>query len=406
MLIVFISFVGTSMAYPIFPPLFLETKQSIIPIDWSLSTRSLFLGLALAAFPLGQFLGSPVLGSCSDYYGRKKILMMSLIGSAIGYSLSMLSLQCHLLWLLFISRFITGFMEGNFAIVRAMATDLTSINKYKSIGRINAFACMGYIMGPLFGGVLSDSQLSPWFSFSLPFFMAMLLSGIVVLLAGVKLPEKKAFMTSNRFTIIERFNLIKNFKILFSKSEHLKYLLIISTLFTFAVDMFYEFGPVYLTGFWGMGPSGIAIYSAILSFTLAIGSIWLPYYLSFKLSLEHVIAVSLLITGFIFILLVFYSNIFLSFILFGLVGLSIATANTNFTIQVSNAVDASIQGEALGAQLSLRTLGDAIICLIGGVLVMSSFVLPLLVSSVMAFLALIFFKIKFMNKCMIKDLSS
>src|SRR3990167_7194178 len=175
LLIVFIGFVGTSIAYPIFPPLFLHPAHgAIIPAAWHENARSIFLGIALAAYPLGLFIGSPILGGCSDRYGRKRLLMLSLAGSAIAYFLSALSLQFNCLWVLLASRFLTGLMEGNFAIVRAMATDLSSISKYKSLGRINGISAIGYVMGPILGGFLSDTHVVHWFSFALPFFIASL----------------------------------------------------------------------------------------------------------------------------------------------------------------------------------------------------------------------------------------
>lgn len=396
LLIVFIGFVGTSIAYPIFPPLFLHQSDSLmIPDSWTVSTRSILLGIALATYPLGQFVGSPILGGCSDYYGRKKMLMLSLLGSSFGYFLTMLALQFNMLWLLLVSRFITGVMEGNLAIVRAMATDLKSISKYKSLGRINGISAMGYVMGPLFGGFLSDKHLIHWFSFAFPFFLAMLFALVAVVLAAIKLSDKGQRMIHSEISILQRFNLTKRFKCLFEQSQILKHLLIISTVFTFSVDIFYEFGPVYLTGLWAMTPAGIALYNAILSLTLAVGSGWLPYYFSLHMAVERAVAISMLATAITFALLVIYPSIILAFILFGLVGLSISTANTNLTIQVSNAADGHIQGEALGAQLSLRMLGDAMICLVGGLLIATSVMLPIGISSFISICALVIYKVKF-----------
>ncbi len=399
LLIVFIGFVGTSIAYPIFPPLFLHpTHDSIISFTWSVNVRSIFLGIALAAYPLGQFIGSSILGGCSDRYGRKKLLLISLMGSTIGYLFSALSLQFNWLWMLLLSRFFTGLMEGNLAIVRAMAVELSSINKFKSMGRINSAAAIGYVIGPLIGGFLSDTNLVPWFSFSFPFFLATAISILAVLLVALKAVERKQINTYSDISIWQRFNLVTRFKLLFRKNATLKYLLIASTIFTFSVDIFYEFGPVYLTGLWAMSPGSIAVYNAALSLTLAIGAGWLPHHLSLYFSVERVIVSAILVTAIMFGLMTILPSPVLAFIIFALIGFSIATVNTNMTIQVSNSADRSIQGEAMGAQLSLRMLGDAIICLVGGFLIASSVILPIASSCIIATCALGIYISRFFSK--------
>lgn len=396
LLIVFIGFIGTSIAYPIFPPLFLHSgNYSIIPATWNEHARSILLGLALAAYPLGQFIGSPILGSCSDQYGRKRILMLSLTGSALGYFLSALSLQLNWLWVLLFSRFLTGLMEGNLAIVRAMATDLESISKYKSIGRINGVSAIGYIMGPLVGGFLSDDTIVPWFSFAFPFFLATLFAVIATMLAVCMLSEKTKTELGHTLTIWKRLNLVSRFKILFYKNKILKYLFIISTIFTFSIDIFYEFGPVYLTGLWAMTPAGIAIYNAALCVTLALGSGWLSHYLSLHFTTKHIIIVAILITAIILGLMAIFPHKILIFVLFGMIGLSIATANIYMTVQISHSAEKIIQGEAMGTQLSLRMLGDTVICLVGGFLIISSVILPIAASCLIAIVALVIYVVKF-----------
>jgi DHA1 family tetracycline resistance protein-like MFS transporter len=398
LLIVFIGFIGTSIAYPIFPPLFLHpTHHSIIPFTWNDKMRSIFLGLALAAYPLGQFIGSPILGGCSDRYGRKKILVLSLIGTIVGYLLLVLSLQLNWLSILLLSRFLTGFMEGNLAIVRAMATDLENISKYQSLGRIGGIAAIGYAIGPLLGGFLSDHTIVSWFSYSLPFFIATIFSIIALFLAIILLKEKKIIFYQP-ISIWEQFNLISRFKYLFSINDTLKYLIIISTIFTFSVDIFYEFGPVYLTGLWSITPAGIAIYTGILSFTLAIGASALPFFLSKFFSIKNIIIFAMLVTAIILGFIAYLPHKLFAFILFGLIGLSIAIVNTNITIQLYYSSPKEIQGETMGGQLGLRMLGDAVICLIGGFLIISSVILPIAISCIFAFAAAIMYMNKLYNE--------
>lgn len=396
LLIVFIEFSGTSIAYPIFPSLFLHpSENSIIPMGWHENARSIFLGIALAAYPLGQFVGSPIFGGCSDRYGRKTILVLSLAGSAVGYLLSAVSLYYNCLWLLITSRFLTGAMEGNFAIVRAMAVDLESISKYSSLGRINSVSGIGYVMGPLLGGLLSDKSIVPWFSFAFPFYLAVFLSIIAVLFAVLYLSEQQKQKPSVNQPIWQQFKLIMRFGLLFKNNQDLKYLLIISTIFTFSVDIFYEFSPVYLTGLWSITPAGIAVYNTMLSFTLALGGAWLPNYLSRYFLAAHVIVVAMLLTGIILGLMVIFQLPLFVFLLFGAIGLCIATVDTNMTVHVSNSANHLIQGETMGSQLSLRMLGNAIICLVGGFLITSSIILPIVFSCFIALIAALAYALKF-----------
>lgn len=388
LLIVLISFIGSSIAYPILPPLFLHaTDQLIISPEWSETGRRLLLGLTLAIFPLGQFIGSPILGRNSDVYGRKKILIISLAGSMLGYVLTVISFEINSFWLLLFSRFLTGFMEGTFAVARAFASELTTINKYVSFGRINSMAGIGYIIGPIIGGLLSNSHMIPWFSWSFPFTVAALASVITLGLAWWKLPEHKTLGIPQKESILKQLNIIRQFKLLFQHHPHLKPLLIISTLFTFAVDMFYEFGPVYLAGKWLMSPSMIAVYNGALSASLAIGASWLPHHLSKHLPIHKIIILAMLTTTLIFAAMITFQNPIAMFLFFALIGFSITSVVTTLTIHISNRAQASKQGEVMGAQLSLRTLGDAIICFAGGLMIVLSIILPIVLCCLTALAA-------------------
>ncbi|PWY54007.1 MFS transporter [Legionella qingyii] len=388
LLIVLISFIGSSIAYPILPPLFLHSSdQLIISPEWSENSRRILLGLTLAIFPLGQFIGSPILGRSSDLYGRKKILIISLLGSTLGYLLTVISFWTNCFWLLLFSRFLTGFMEGTFAVARAFASELTTINKFVSFGRINSMAGIGYIIGPIIGGLLSNSQAVPWFSWSFPFTVAAVASITTLGLAWWKLPEHKILRQPEKESILSKLNIIRQFKSLFQNHPHLIHLLIISTLFTFAVDIFYEFGPVYLAGKWSMSPGMIAGYNAVLSAALALGASWLPQHLSKRMPIHKIIILAMVATTLIFAAMVAFQYPSIMILLFGLIGFSITSVTTTMTIHISNRSHTAIQGEVMGAQLSLRTLGDAIICFIGGLLIVVSIILPIILCCITALIA-------------------
>ncbi len=388
LMMVFMSFLGASIAYPILPPLFLHpTSHALISTSWNETTRLLLLGLTLACFPFGQFIGSPILGRNSDKYGRKKMLLISLIGCIIGYTLIIIAFQTDCLWLLLIGQFVTGFMEGTYTIVKAFAAEFKTINKYMSFGRINSIGSLGYIAGPLLGGFLSDSQICAWFSYVIPFIFALFAMVIILILVYWKLPLHTAFNCIKKESLWQQLNIIKQFKALFSHYPHLKHLLIVSTLFTLSIDIFYEFSPVYLTGKWGMTSAMIAIYNVALSMALSLGSVWIPSSLSKHFSHHKIITFAMLATALILSCMIIFQHPLPMLLFFALMGFSITTVITTMSIHLSNMAHPDIQGEALGIQQSLRTLGDAIICLFGGLIAIISILFPIVLSCLIAFLA-------------------
>lgn len=315
------------------------------------------------------------------------MLLLSLMGGIFAYILTALSLYIESLTLLLFSRFLSGFMESTFPIARAMASDLISINKFISFGRINTMAALGYILGPLFGGFFSDKNVLSGFAYPIPFLIAAIASFIALVLIYQTFPNQQKTLQKPQNPILQQFNLVHQFKHLFRSHPELKKLLFISTIFTFSVDIFYEFGPVYLAGKWIMTPAQIAIYNAALSITLALGAAWIPRHLSQFLSIKKIIISACITTASIFGCMVIFQYPLSMLMLFALSGLSITTVTTTMAIHLSNTAHASIQSEAMGAQLSLRTLGEALICFIGGLMITISIISPIILSSIIAFIA-------------------
>lgn len=398
LLIVFIGFVGNAMSYPIFAPLFLHPQHGgIIPETWFSNSRNIFLGITLAAYPFGQFIGSPILGSYSDRYGRKKILVLSIVGTSIGYLLSAISLIFHHLSLLVFSRLFTGLMEGNVAIATSMIADLKEVNKQRSFGLFYGVAAIGYVIGPLLGGFFSDTKIVSWFSFFLPFILACLLAIIIAFLTIFKIKETHFQNNSKEIKVLAQFNLIKRLRSIF-QNKLLKSIMICSLIFTLSIDIFYELGPVYLTGRWQLLSGGIAIFNFNLSLFLAIGSSLLPHWLARFFSTKSVIITCISLTAIFLLAIVLIPSKIIIFILFGLIGLSIAVGTTNLMVELSDLAEHEIHGEVMGTQWGLRMLGDSIICLIGGVLIIISVSLPLIISCLISVIGLIFYQKNYLKK--------
>jgi len=114
--------------------------------------------LCMALYPIGMFISTPILGRLSDYYGRKPILMISMVGAIFGYLLLGFAQS---LWLVALSRFVAGLMSGNIAAAQAYVTDVTSEqDRARGMGLIGAGFGLGFIIGPALGSWLAGDDFA------------------------------------------------------------------------------------------------------------------------------------------------------------------------------------------------------------------------------------------------------
>jgi MFS transporter, DHA1 family, tetracycline resistance protein len=112
----------------------------------------LYVGLIVSAYALCAFFAAPVLGALSDRYGRRPILMLSLLGSAIGYVIFGLG---GALWILFAGRIVDGLTAGNISTIYAYVGDSFAPDERGRIyGLLGAVGGLGFMFGPVAGGML------------------------------------------------------------------------------------------------------------------------------------------------------------------------------------------------------------------------------------------------------------
>src|SRR5581483_4855496 len=80
-LTIFLDFFNLGLIYPIFSSLIFESQGEIISPSATEFFKNFLFGVLITAFPIGQFLGAPILGKLSDQYGRRKLLIFSLVGT-------------------------------------------------------------------------------------------------------------------------------------------------------------------------------------------------------------------------------------------------------------------------------------------------------------------------------------
>ncbi|MEZ4384432.1 MAG: MFS transporter [Nannocystaceae bacterium] len=140
--------------------------------------------LLSTVFSLSQFVMSPILGRLSDRYGRRRIMLLSIAGS----SLSMLILGlAGALWVVFLARLVNGACSANISTAHAYVADRTApAERAKYMGMMGAAIGIGFIVGPILGGLLAIDTMP-----ELPFLVAAGLSAVDFLMALVWLPESR-----------------------------------------------------------------------------------------------------------------------------------------------------------------------------------------------------------------------
>lgn len=168
--------IGIGLIFPILPRLIEDVTHT--------QNVASYIGVLTALYAAMQFGFAPVLGALSDRLGRRPVLLVSLGGAAVNYVLMALAPS---LMLLVVGRAIAGLTSANISVATAYITDISpEETRAKRFGIFNAMFGIGFILGPVLGGILGEYWLR------LPFIAAAALNAANLLLALFVLPESRA----------------------------------------------------------------------------------------------------------------------------------------------------------------------------------------------------------------------
>jgi MFS family permease len=169
-LIVAVDVLGLTIVIPLLP--FFAERYGASPF---------VVGLLIATYALCQLLSGPVLGHLSDRFGRRPVLLISQIGTFLGF---LLLARSSALWMVFLSRFIDGSTAGNLSVAQAYIADVTPPEKRaRSFGIVGVAFGFGFLIGPAISGWLAH------FGFEYPVYAAAGLSFLSILGTALILRE-------------------------------------------------------------------------------------------------------------------------------------------------------------------------------------------------------------------------
>lgn len=225
-LTVFIDLLGFGILIPILPTF--ATK--ILHVDETA------IGIAIAIYSLVQFFFNPVFGQLSDKYGRKPIIIISLFLNAIGYVIFAFTSS---FLVLLVSRVVAGIGGSSIGVAQAYIADVTTKeNRSKGMGLIGAAFGLGFVFGPMIGGILAE------YGYMITGFASGGFSLLAFALTLIMLPE--SLKKENREVRKRKLIDIKSFQKVFSRPV-LAMLVSLFFILTFSVANIY--GTFALLGF-------------------------------------------------------------------------------------------------------------------------------------------------------------
>ncbi len=165
------------------------------------------VGLLVSTYALCQLVSGPMLGRLSDRMGRRPLLLLSQVGTFIGF---LILANAWSLWVVFLSRVIDGATAGNLSLAQAYISDITTPEKRaKSFAVIGIAFGLGFLIGPAISGYLSQ------FGYAVPIYVAAGLSFTSIVCTYFLLPRHRPEQDANsprRFAVLDWGNYVRFFK--------------------------------------------------------------------------------------------------------------------------------------------------------------------------------------------------
>ena len=317
--------------------------------------------LLMASYSLMQLIFSPILGRISDIYGRKKILILCLIGSAISYFLLYFATSFGLV---LFARSIAGLFASTTAIANAYVTETTSsANRSKGMGLIGAAFGLGLVFGPVIGGYFGGGDIDN-INYKMPFIFAIIVAIVSFVLAHFILIEPKK--RNKQFISINFLDSFKDLINLF-KIPALLFLITVSFLVTFSFAGFETTFALWTERAmsWAPKQTGFAFTFTALLAALVQGVFIGKLTKSFGEIKLLITSSFLMLIGLFFITLSIQNLFYLTFSL-GILGISVGLGNPSLNSLLSKNLSKNIIGASFGVIQSVGSLARILSPLVAG----------------------------------------
>lgn len=324
----------------------------VIPVLYSYSFRyglsALALGVLFSTFSICEFISTPFIGMLSDQYGRRPLLIASLIGTASSFFLIAFAPSAAFL---FLARALDGSTAGNLPIAQAIISDTTETkDRTRGFGIIGACYGIGLVGGP------AIAALTVGISMKLPFIVAGTLAGLGIILTILLLDETNSHIgRSERRKIFEWKKLAAAIT---KKGTGLT--LLVSFLWSFAFGMFiYSYQPFSLNTL-HFSPTEISLSFFLFGVIAVATQLFVVSRISKRFGNSKALTGALSVLGAAFLILIFFHELAAVILSIIMMGASSSAVQTFVQALLSEATPPEKQGEILGLGASYISMGQII----------------------------------------------
>ena len=245
---------GIGLIAPVMPDLISEINGG------TLGNAAVWGGLLATSYAVMQFIFGPILGSLSDRYGRRPVLLLSLLIMSLDY---MVMAVAGSIWLLFAARIVGGIMAATQATATAFVADISDPKeKSANFGLLAAAFGVGFILGPIVGGLLGE------FGTRAPFYAAAALGFINLAFGYFVLPETVNDSIRRPFSL-SRANPFGAFRAI-SQLEGLRRLVLVVFIYECAFIVYPSTWAYFTKEAYGWSPGMVGVSLAMFGFGVAI----------------------------------------------------------------------------------------------------------------------------------------
>jgi len=353
LIIAMLNAVGLTIVFPLFPFLL----GLYVPIN----QIAPYLGVLISTYAACKFLASPIMGGLSDHFGRKPILLFSLLGSAVGYFVLGIA---GALWVLFLGRIIDGISAGDISTLYAYAADsATGKERAKLYGYLGAANGFGFMIGPAVGGLLGMKHVS------LPFFIAGGISIITAILIYFVLPETLEKEKRTKKITFHSFNTYSHFKEILSLKKT-RNIIILGTFFVIGLCLYQSNIAVFVKNIFNWNPAHVGALFALVGLCDIISRAFLlPRLINFPEKTVGSGGLLLMIAGFSFIAFsVYYNAVILLWTAVIFITIGEGLFDPHYNNMLSHSVSDNKQGQLQGVNQSIQSLLYAIFPAVSGII--------------------------------------